>query len=91
MANYTFYRANDYSRIGLERVYAYFDHFHDIASEGHMREVTNMAPAEAIEYLTEVIYTLEETVQEINKHEARLSDFETGTVDNTQDHEEVEQ
>lgn len=90
MAHFTFYRANDYSRLGLERAYGYFDHLHDIASEGHLREVTTMTPAEAIEYLHEVIFTLEETVQEIIKHESRLNDLEVRTVDDMKEQEEVE-
>jgi len=81
MAHITFYRADDYSRIGLERIYAYFDHLHDIASEGHVREVTAMTPAELVEYLHEVCYTLDETILEIEAHEARLTSL-TDTIVN---------
>lgn len=69
MARITFYRADDYSRVGLERIYEYFDRLHDIASEGHLREFTNMTPAEFIEYLHEVCFTLDETIREVEAHE----------------------
>ncbi len=71
MARILLYRSDDYSRLGLERAYAYFDHLHDIASEGHVRELSNMPPAELIDYLNEVNYTIEETIREIREHEAR--------------------
>jgi hypothetical protein len=71
MARIILYRSDDYTRIGLERAYAYFDHLHDIASEGHVRELTNMTPSELIEYLNEVSYTVEETIREIREHEDR--------------------
>lgn len=73
MARFTFYRADDYSRLGLERAYEYFDRLHDIASEGHLREFTNMTSAELVEYLHEVCFTLDETIHEIQIHEANLS------------------
>lgn len=89
MAIHTLYRADDYSRIGLERVYAYFDRLHDIASEGHVREVTNMSPAELMEYLHEVIFTLEETEREIREHEARIENFAVTPVSGTEAKKEV--
>lgn len=69
MARFNFYRADDYSRVGLERVYEYFDRMHDIASEGHLREFTNFTPAELVEYLHEICFTLDETIREIEAHE----------------------
>jgi hypothetical protein len=71
MARILLYRSDDYSRIGLERAYAYFDRLHDIASEGHVRELASMPPVELIEYLNEVSYTIEETIREIREHEER--------------------
>jgi hypothetical protein len=89
MAFITFYRADDFSRIGLERAYAYFDRLHDVASEGHLREVSNMPPAEVIEYLHEVMYVLEETVREIREHEGRLDSYAGDRVSGTEQKEEV--
>ncbi len=90
MAFNTFYRAGDYSRIGLERVYAYFDRLHDIASEGHVREVSNMPPAEILEYLNEVIFTLEETAREIREHARRIENFVESAVNDSEAKEEVQ-
>lgn len=89
MAHNTIFRADDFSRIGLERVYAYFDLLHDIASEGHLREMSNMPPAEVLEYLDEVMYTLEETAREIREHEARIEKHAAETVSGTEVKEEV--
>lgn len=89
MAFTTFFRADDYSRLGLERVYAYFDRLHDIASEGHLREVSNMPPAEVIEYLHEVMYMLEETEREIREHEGRIENYAADAVRGTEEKEEV--
>jgi hypothetical protein len=91
MARITFFRADDYSRIGLERIYMYVDRLHDIASEGHLRELKNMPPAEVIELVDEVIYTLEETIREIKEHEARLNPEGGGTAEEITDKEEIEQ
>lgn len=90
MAITTFYRADDYSRVGLERVYAYFDRLHDIVSEGHLREVTNMPPGEVIEYLQEVMYVLEETEREIRAHEERLENYAADDVSGIKANKEVQ-
>ena len=73
MTRITVNRRDDFSRAELERKYAYFDRLHDIACEGHIREMTNMSPAELVEYLHEVCYTLDETIREIEMHEANLN------------------
>ncbi len=66
-------RPDNYSRAELERIYAYLDHLHDIASEGHVRELTNMSPADLVEYLHELGFTVDETIREIEMHEANLN------------------
>ena len=72
MDRISFYRLDNYSGVNLERVYSFFDRLHDICAEGHLTEVTERAPAEVSEYLHEICYTAEETIREIQAHEARV-------------------
>ncbi len=75
MTRIRIHRHEDYSRTELERIYAYFDRLHDIAGEGHAREVTDYSPAELVAYLHEICFTLDETIREIEGCEARLQNL----------------
>jgi hypothetical protein len=72
MARIQFYRLDDFSGANLERVYAFIDRVHDAAAEGHLVELTNWSSVELIQWLTEIGFTLEETIREIQAADARV-------------------
>ncbi|MBI4675538.1 MAG: hypothetical protein HY741_28170 [Chloroflexi bacterium] len=68
---YRFYRLDDFSDKGLARLFAAFDLLHDYASDGHLIEATDQRPGEIVGWLEDILFTIEETIREIDAHETR--------------------
>lgn len=68
---YRFYRLDDFSDKGLARLFAAFDLLHDYASDGHLVEATDLRPGEIVGWLEDILFTVEETIREIDAHELR--------------------
>ncbi len=64
-----YFRLFDFSDAALAKLVLKLDALHDLASEGHITEATNVHPADVIGYLEEIIYVARETIGEIEKHE----------------------
>ena len=52
---------------GLAAVYEAFDDLHDAVSEGQMTELTPLEKRELLGWLRELVYTAQETIEEIEK------------------------
>lgn len=52
---------------GLAAVYEAFDDLHDAVSEGQIQELTPLDKRELLSWLHELVYTAQETIQEIEK------------------------
>jgi hypothetical protein len=68
---YHFYRMDDFSDRGLARLFSAFDLLHDYASDGHLVEATNLNSGEIVGWLEDILFTIDETIREIDAHEAR--------------------
>ncbi len=66
-----FYRLDDFSDKGLARLFAAFDLLHDYASDGHLVEATDLRPGEIVGWLEDILFTIEETIREIDAREFR--------------------
>lgn len=56
---------------GLEAVFEVFDDLHDAASEGEIDAMTSVNSRELVNWLRELVYTAQETIEEIEKTNVR--------------------
>jgi gluconate kinase len=61
---------NDAQLAGLSQ---YLDELHSAASEGHLQALTPLTHDELVGWLQELIYTAEETIDEIEQHERQMT------------------
>jgi len=66
---------NEYSEAGFAYLFGKLDRLHYLASEGHLSEATPLHTSEVIGWLEDIIFTVEETIREIEAHAARLHGF----------------
>jgi hypothetical protein len=59
----------DYSAEGFEEMFVRLDVLHDFAASGRIREATSLTRAELQGWLEELIFTLRETVQELQSEQ----------------------
>lgn len=59
------------SNLHLAEVLDYIDELHSAASDGHSQGFTGMSDVEVLKYLSEIIYTAQETINEIDAQRAR--------------------
>lgn len=62
-----------YNNNHLASLFRSLDELHTAASEGTLNNVTPLANAELVGWLQELIYTAEETIEEINTHQTKPS------------------
>jgi hypothetical protein len=60
-----------YNDMRLAGLFQTLDELHNAASEGALQSVTPLSNAELLGWLQELIYTAEETIQEIRQHETK--------------------
>lgn len=72
MTRIAVHRSDEFSRENLERIYAVIDRMHDAAMEGHAEEMTNWTAEELVQWLTEISFTADETIREIQMAQAPL-------------------
>lgn len=70
-----YFRLDDFSDRGFARLFTAFDLLHDFASEGHLVEATDLRPSEVIGWLEDILFTVEETIREIDAHEVNRARF----------------
>lgn len=71
----TFFRLDDYSERGFSRLFKALDLLHAYASEGHLTDATTLRPSEVVGWLEDILFTVEETIREIDAHEANRNRF----------------
>jgi hypothetical protein len=59
-----------FSDDSLAAVFEAFDDLHNAASEGELDQVTELNKRELVGWLRDLVYTAQETIQEIEKHAA---------------------
>lgn len=64
-------RANLYTENNLAELFEALDELHSAASDGQLNTVTTMNKRELVALLKDVIYTAQETIQELNKRDTR--------------------
>jgi hypothetical protein len=62
-----------YNDMRLAGLFQSLDELHNAASEGSLQSVTPLSNAELMGWLQELIYTAEETLQEIRQQETKPS------------------
>jgi hypothetical protein len=60
-----------YNDMRLAGLFQSLDELHNAASEGSLQSVTPLSNAELLGWLQELIYTAEETIQEIRQQETK--------------------
>ncbi len=68
-----FFKLDDFSDKGFARLFAAFDLLHDYASDGHLVEASDLRSSEIVGWLEDILFTVEETIREIDAHDARSS------------------
>lgn len=58
--------ARDYTEEGFEEIFVRLDLLHDYAAAGRLDEITDMTPAQLRGWLRELVFTLCETLREID-------------------------
>jgi hypothetical protein len=59
----------DYTAVALEALYKQIDQMHDDAANGQLYATTDISRADLQGWIEELIYTLRETLLEVNKTE----------------------
>jgi len=57
-----------FTQARFESIFNAVDRLHDAASAEKLSEVTNLTPEEVIGWLQDIVYTANETIQEIEEH-----------------------
>ncbi len=73
-------RANLYTENNLAELFEVLDELHSAASDGQLNTVTTMNKRELVALLKDVIYTAQETLQELNKHDSRREEVRRESV-----------
>ncbi len=73
-------RANLYTENNLAELFEVLDELHSAASDGQLNTVTTMNKRELVALLKDVIYTAQETLQELNKRDTRREEVRRESV-----------